>query len=170
VGKCRLLKRNPQTLTPRQMTALKRSIQRNGFLAPILVRRAGRVYEIVSGNHRFLAACELGIRLVPCVIADLTDDQVKVLAVNLNLIHGDPTPEQLAPFLGDLAAELLHEIHLEGELLRRTLDFDATLADRLRELQSVPVFDAASPQSSTTPCTCPLCGRQHMRKSMKAKR
>ena len=38
VERLQTLKRNPQYLTPTQMEALKASIERDGFVAPILVR------------------------------------------------------------------------------------------------------------------------------------
>ena len=64
----------PAILTPKQMDSLKTSIQRDGFCAPILVRpyKRGR-YEIISGNHRFMAACELGMAEIPCVVSNMDE-------------------------------------------------------------------------------------------------
>src|SRR6185437_13128687 len=57
------LRRNPQYLTPHEMKALKASIERDGFLSPILVRPLPEgKHEVVSGNHRAMAAKELGHR------------------------------------------------------------------------------------------------------------
>src|SRR5438270_10364984 len=91
-----MLRRNPQYMTPHEMDALKASIQRDGFLAPILVRPATKKnFEILSGNHRAMAARELGIKDVPCLVAKLDDKQAGRVAVNLNTVHGDPTAELL---------------------------------------------------------------------------
>ncbi len=47
------------------------SIERVGFVAPlVVVERAGR-YVIIDGQHRFLAAQELGLRNLPVVIVTL---------------------------------------------------------------------------------------------------
>jgi ParB family chromosome partitioning protein len=46
------------------------SVDRVGFLAPVVVvERDGGGYLIVDGQHRFLAAKELGLRRIPAVIA-----------------------------------------------------------------------------------------------------
>jgi len=169
VGRCRLLERNPQSVSPAQMVAMKRSIKRYGMVAPILVRKKGKWYEIVSGNHRFMACQELGHTHVPCVVARLSDKQVRVLAVNLNLIHGNPTAEQLAPFLGDMTDDMLREIHLEGDLLRDTLAFDDILGERLKSLEDVPGLDRNSSQNELRTCKCPICGKTHRKSDSERK-
>ena len=67
VNKIVTLKRNPQYLTPKQMESLKRSIKKDGFCVPILVRpiKNGK-YEVISGNHRFMAASELNMQEIHC--------------------------------------------------------------------------------------------------------
>jgi ParB family transcriptional regulator, chromosome partitioning protein len=46
------------------------SVDRVGFLAPVVVvQRDGGGYLIIDGQHRFLAAKELGLRRIPAVIA-----------------------------------------------------------------------------------------------------
>jgi ParB family chromosome partitioning protein len=50
---------------------LVESVGRVGFLAPLVVveRDDGSGYDIIDGQHRFLAAKELGLRRLPAVIA-----------------------------------------------------------------------------------------------------
>jgi hypothetical protein len=46
------------------------SVERVGFLAPVVVVESGGAgYLIIDGQHRFLAAKELGLRRIPAVIA-----------------------------------------------------------------------------------------------------
>jgi ParB-like chromosome segregation protein Spo0J len=165
VEKCRLLERNPQFLTPRQLESLKKSIERDGFVAPILVREIVSdpgYFEIVSGNHRFMAARELGYQDVPAVLAELSDSSTKRLAVNLNLIHGQPTAEQLAPFLAELDDSVLSEIHLDGDLRKEVFAFDDILSERLRSLSDVPGLDRDSSKAPVPKvCKCPTCGKSH---------
>jgi ParB family chromosome partitioning protein len=147
------------------MDSLKKSIKRDGFNAPILVRKIKNgKYEIVSGNHRFMAAQELNYKQVPCIIANLTDKQVKRLAVNLNLIHGNPNAELLAPFLAEMDDDTLREIHLESELLKDLLEFDNTLKLRLESLNVPDVIDRNSPMNKNIKCKCEKCGRIHFAK------
>jgi len=166
LSRLRALRRNPQYLSERQMAALVASIRRDGFLSPVLVRpvRGARdEYEIVSGNHRVLAAREAGLESVPCVVADLSATAAARAAVNLNTIHGDPNAELLAPFLAELPDDVLGTIHLEADLLASLRQFDATLKLRLDELEPPDVIDRDSPQTSIEVCACPTCGRKHLR-------
>ena len=163
-NKCRLLKRNPQYLTPKQMDSLKRSIERDGFLVPVVVRpmRKGE-FEIVSGNHRFLAAQELGIKNIPAVVSDLKDDQAKRVAINLNTIHGEPNAELMAPFLAELPDDILKDIHIEKNLLDDIFSFDDELKKTLERLEVPGRMNNESVTTTTTTCRCPKCGKVHIR-------
>jgi hypothetical protein len=109
---------NPQHLTPEAKVALLRSMARNGFLAPVLVRPRGDRYEVISGNHRVGAARDLAYTEVPCVVADLDDGAARRLAVEMNTIHGEPDTDQLEQFLTVLAADLgdIADLYLGDEL------------------------------------------------------
>ena len=164
------LKRTPQYLTERQMTALKDSIQRDGFLAPIVVRnqKRGPLYEILSGNHRKMAVSELGHETIPCVeLLHCSDAQAARIAVNMNTVHGDPTPELIAPFLADLDEELLRTIHLDEALLAGCMEFDATLAERLKSLELPDSLNRESPTGQIPNCIC-QCGNSHVAAAPKA--
>lgn len=161
------LKRNPQYLTPVQMESLKESIRRDGFCAPILVRRTGGDrYEIVSGNHRYMAAVEMKLKRIPCVIARLSDREARRLAINLNTIHGNPNVEILAPFLGECDIDLLRQIHIDEDMKQDLMRFDATLADALARLQAPEKMNHASPTHANKTCKCPNCGTTHIQKSL----
>jgi len=118
---------NPQVLTGDAKYALIRSIARDGFVEPVLVRPVGKRYLVVSGNHRIEAARDLGLVDVPAVVADLTDEQVTRLAVELNTIKGTPDTDLLLRFLDgfDTAALFLGDLELPADLV---LDQDV-LAD-----------------------------------------
>lgn len=169
VKKLVTLRRNPQYLTPKQMDSLKASIKRDGFCAPILVRpfKSGR-YEVISGNHRFMAACELGLSEIPCVISKMKDAAAKRLAINLNTIHGEPNAELLAPFLAELDIETLTGIHIEDSMKKQLLEFDSELATMLARLEPPGAINNESRKSSNTICKCPKCGGTHFK--AKAKR
>jgi hypothetical protein len=57
------------------------SIEQNGFFDPLTVQRStGR---IITGNHSYKAALDVGMRHVPVVYLDVDDDR----AVAMNLVH-----------------------------------------------------------------------------------
>lgn len=161
---CVTLKRNPQYLTPHEMEAMKRSIKRDGFVVPILVRPlSGGRYEVVSGNHRLLAAREIGQEKIPAVVATLNDRDMKRLAINLNTIHGEPNAELLAPFLAEMEDEVLKDIHLEDDLLKELIAFDETLEKRLSSLSVPDSLDIDSTKNTRPDCKCSKCGRLHVK-------
>jgi ParB-like nuclease family protein len=159
-----MLRRNPQYMTPHEMDALKASIQRDGFLAPILVRPRGKTnFEILSGNHRAMAARELGFKQVPCLIAKLDDKQAGRVAVNLNTVHGDPTAELLAPFLGELPDDVLKTVHLDDDLLKEVIQIDASLAETLGKMEVPANWNRESSTTEIEQCACPKCGKRHIK-------
>ena len=60
------------------------SIKRFGFLIPMVIDRNG---EIICGHTRYKAAKQLGLKEVPCVIADeLTEDEIKAFRLADNKV------------------------------------------------------------------------------------
>lgn len=60
------------------------SIREFGFLVPLVIDSN---HEIVAGHTRFKAAQSLGMKTVPCVIADeLTEDQIKAFRLADNKV------------------------------------------------------------------------------------
>lgn len=61
-----------------------RSIKEFGFKVPIIIDKNN---EIVSGHTRYKASLELGLKEVPCIIADdLTDEQIKAFRLADNKV------------------------------------------------------------------------------------
>lgn len=157
------LRRNPQYLTEKQNEALKTSIEKDGFLAPIVVRKKkGDKYEILSGNHRAMACRELGRESIDCVeIIGCTDAQAARIAINMNTVHGDPTPELIAPFLADLDDATIKSIFVDDTLRAGLIDFDNTLAERLKSFDLPDSLSRDSLRGSTPNCVC-KCGNRHV--------
>jgi ParB-like chromosome segregation protein Spo0J len=157
------LRRNPQYLTEAQMEGLKTSIERDGFLAPIVVRKRPKgTFEILSGNHRVMACRELGHTDIACVLINpCTDAQAARIAMNMNTVHGDPNVELIAPFLSTLDDRTLKEIYLPDLMLAEIKTFDATLKERLAGLQVPDALDNTSNRNSIPNCVC-KCGHRHV--------
>ena len=84
---------NPQQ--PRRSfdeTALREladSISAYGILQPLTVRDRGGVYELVAGERRLRAARIAGLREVPCLIAEVGEEDAALLALIENLQRRD---------------------------------------------------------------------------------
>lgn len=162
IDKLLALRRNPQYLSERQSLALRRSIEQDGFLAPIVVREKGQNFEVLSGNHRVQESREVGLSEIPCVLIESCDDETAArIAINMNTVHGDPTAELLAPFLSEMADETLKSVFLDEQMLEQVREFDATLQQRLTELSLTAAFDHDSPKGSIPNCVC-KCGHRHV--------
>lgn len=76
---------------------LTESVRANGILMPILVRpRPTGGYEIVAGERRYRAALKAGLKSVPVVVRQLTDEETLALALIENLIRQDISPLETA--------------------------------------------------------------------------
>jgi ParB/RepB/Spo0J family partition protein len=132
---------NPRSyFDPEALKSLSEDIANNGILQPILIRRLpasrlsedfsrfqGRtkatippIYEIVAGERRFRACIMAGVRSVPVLIRELTDEQVLRMQLIENIQRAD-----------------LHPLE-EAQGYRRILDLDSqagkSMAERQEEL------------------------------------
>ena len=116
---------NPRKIDSHQLEALKRSIDRWGFVEPVIVNK--RTGLIVGGHQRTKAALELAVEEIPVTYVDLDDDAEKALNIALNKISGEWDEDKLTELLADLE---------KGGQDLEDLGFDASeLDDLLDELQ-----------------------------------
>lgn len=87
------------------------SIQTQGVLQPLVVRRSGDGYEIVAGERRWRAATRAGLREVPAVVKDYSDNIALQVALVENLQRQDLDPLEEAEAYGRLIRDhkLTHE-------------------------------------------------------------
>jgi ParB family chromosome partitioning protein len=72
---------------------LARSIEEQGLLNPVQVRRVGSDrFELISGQRRFLACRKLGMDAVPASVVDLTDHQAVAVSLIENVQRADMHP------------------------------------------------------------------------------
>lgn len=85
---------------------LRDSIKEHGILQPIILRKVGTTYEIVVGERRFRAAKLAGLKEVPAVVRNLTDEETMELAILENLQREDLTPIEEAEAYHNLMENL----------------------------------------------------------------
>ena len=76
---------------------LKNSIIESGVLVPTIVRkRDDGKYEMLSGHRRKKICEEQGIKTIPCIIKNLTDEEAIILMVDSNLQREKILPSEKA--------------------------------------------------------------------------
>ncbi|TAM42201.1 ParB/RepB/Spo0J family partition protein [bacterium] len=64
---------------------LAQSIKEKGVIQPLLVRRKGDNYELIAGERRLRAANSLGLKEMPIIVRDVTDQDSLELALIENI-------------------------------------------------------------------------------------
>ncbi|MBO4479743.1 MAG: ParB/RepB/Spo0J family partition protein, partial [Clostridia bacterium] len=74
------------------LNELASSIKTHGVLQPIVLTKIGDGYRIVAGERRFRAAKIAELKTIPAVIKDLTEKEVREIALIENLQREDLNP------------------------------------------------------------------------------
>lgn len=132
---------NPRTWNDLQMSALKESLTRFGFVDPLVVNNAsGRENIVLGGHFRLKAAQELEITEIPVVyitIADLEKEKELNIRLNKNLGEFD------FKLLIDFGEEFLKDAGFTTEELDSIFDIDTTPEqfDLKKELEKLKIME-----------------------------
>ncbi len=86
---------------------LTQSIERDGIIQPIIVRKtAPKEYQIIAGERRWRAAKAAGLAELPVVVREADDQQVLELAIIENIQREDLNPIELAIAFHRMGSEL----------------------------------------------------------------
>ena len=114
------------------LAELAASIRSCGILQPLTVRRAGEGYELVAGERRLRAARIAGLREVPCLVAQVGEEDSALLALMENLQRRDLNYMEEAAAI----AQLIQRWGLsQEEAARRLGRAQPTVANKLRLLR-----------------------------------
>ncbi|MGB3477998.1 MAG: ParB/RepB/Spo0J family partition protein [bacterium] len=107
------------------------SIKEKGIIEPLIVKRTGNTFVLAAGERRFRAAQFAGLKEVPVVIKDLTDQELLEIGLIENLHRKDLNPLEEA-----LAYEELHtKFDLTHERIAQLIGKDrSTITNALRLL------------------------------------
>lgn len=79
------------------MTEMAESIREYGVLVPALVRqKANGSYEMVAGHRRKCASRLAGMKEIPCIVRNLTDDEAIIIMIDSNLQRERILPSEKA--------------------------------------------------------------------------
>jgi hypothetical protein len=137
---------NPNKQNDNQYQAEIQSIQDNGFIAPILVRKTGSTFQIIDGEHRWKALNEIMERgldgkwnlpdlikakEIPAIVLEVNDAQAKKLTIIMNETRGQADLSALGLLLAEIAPDL-------GDTLGIGLPYSAP---QLQELMAIADFN-----------------------------
>ncbi|OIO01492.1 hypothetical protein COS16_06310 [Candidatus Desantisbacteria bacterium CG02_land_8_20_14_3_00_49_13] len=116
---------------PERLAELVSSIREKGILEPLILRRRGDSYEIITGERRFRAAKEVGLKAVPAITREASDNEMLEIALIENLQREDLNALEKA----EGYRILIERFFLTQEDLAKKIGMDrATVANTLRLL------------------------------------
>ncbi len=71
------------------LTQLAVSIQQNGILQPLTVRKTENGYQLIAGERRLRAAKLINLDYVPCIVLNKEDKESAVMAILENIQRAD---------------------------------------------------------------------------------
>jgi len=73
------------TFDEKALQELSDSIKVHGVIQPLVLRRVGNKYEIIAGERRYKASCMAGLKKVPAIVREMTDNQSAEIALIENV-------------------------------------------------------------------------------------
>jgi ParB family chromosome partitioning protein len=111
------------------------SIQQYGVIQPIVVCKKEGYYEIVTGERRWRAAKKAGLKEIPVVIREYTEQEIMAISLIENIQREDLNPIEEAVAY----QKLLDEFQLtQEELAKRVSKSRVTITNTMRLLKLVP--------------------------------
>jgi len=115
-----------------KMAELVASIREKGVIQPLVVRHAGDHYQIIAGERRWRAAQRAGLKDVPVVIQDVSEDWALEMALIENIQREDLNPIEEA----EAYRHLMANFDLSQEEVAKRVGKDrSTVANALRLLR-----------------------------------
>ena len=149
----KLSKVEPNRVQPRKnfdedsLQELAESLKQFGMLQPILVQNRGDYYEIIAGERRWRAAKIAGLKEVPVIVRELTDQEIVEISLIENIQREDLNPIEEA----QAYKRLLTEFHLkQDEVAERVSKSRTAVTNSMRllklcdEVQKMVVDDMIS--------------------------
>lgn len=112
-------KYQPRThLAQDALEELVQSISNQGVIQPILVRKLNHSqYEIIAGERRFRAAKLAGLKEIPAIVQEISDEETAIIALIENIQREDLNALELAHGL----QRLIQEFDMTHEALAKTI-------------------------------------------------
>ena len=120
------------TFNEDKLIELAESIKVHGVVEPLLVTKKDGYYEIIAGERRWRAAKKIGLKKVPVIVRDYTDQEIMEIALIENIQREDLNPIEEAMAYQNL----IEEYNLkQDELAERVAKSRTTITNSMRLLK-----------------------------------
>jgi ParB family chromosome partitioning protein len=117
-----------------KLEELAQSIRTNGIIQPLVVRRNGNRFEIIAGERRWRAAQKAGLHRVPCIVKDVSEENVLELSLIENIQREELNPIEEA----NAFKKLLEMSELTQEELARRVGKERSSVTNFLRLLKLP--------------------------------
>ncbi|MBK8302758.1 MAG: ParB/RepB/Spo0J family partition protein [Chloracidobacterium sp.] len=125
----------PRTrFTEANLEELAQSIRTNGVVQPIVLRQVGGRYQIVAGERRWRASQRAGLRRIPAVVKEVSDDKLLELALVENIQRQELNPIEEAKAY----RKLIDTLGLTQEVVAERVGKDRTIITTSMRLLRLP--------------------------------
>lgn len=114
-----------------KLKELTESIQQNGLIQPLTVRKMDDHYELIAGERRYRACRNAGFKEIPCYVLSPTDDQAAQMALIENVQRQDLSAiEEAKSYL-----QIMKQAHLSQEQVAKKIGkSQSAVANKIRLL------------------------------------
>lgn len=128
-----LIKNQPRrTFDEDALLELAESIKQHGVIQPLIVKKRDKYYEIIAGERRWRAAKMAGLKEIPIVIKDLSDQEIMEVALIENIQREDLNPIEEAQAYQRLIKEYNYK---QDELAERVSKSRVAVTNSMRLLK-----------------------------------
>jgi ParB family chromosome partitioning protein len=121
-----------QHIDPKKLSELAKSMQEQGIVQPLVVRRVGSRYQLIAGERRWRAAREAGLSKVPVLVRRAADRELLEIALVENIQREELNPIEEAGAYRRLVTELGYS---QEQVAARVGKDRSTVANLLRLLR-----------------------------------
>ena len=137
---CDIKQIHPNRYQPRrkfaedELAGLSQSIQEQGIIQPLVVRKNSTAYELVTGERRLRAARMAGLTQVPVIIRDLSDTKLLEMSIVENIQREDLNPVEES----EAYYRLMTEFDLTQELVSERVGKSRSAIANFLRLRQLP--------------------------------
>ncbi len=122
---------------PKALNELADSIRQHGIFTPLLVRKSVSGYDLITGERRLRAAKLAGLKTVPAISVEFTDEQMMEISLLENIQREDLNPIEEAAAYESLVKRLGYTQEKLAQRVGKSREYCANMLRLLKLPQDV---------------------------------